>query len=231
MKPLIHVFAGALLATGIYNTNLYAADEKPLASQKEKSSYAVGINVGKGFKSDLIELDMDAFIRGFKDALAGAKPALSDAEFEQALLALREDVSRKSEERAANNKKAGEEFLLKNKTAKNVKTTESGLQYIVEKEGTGPSPKATDTVTVHYRGTLLDGSEFDSSYERNEPATFPVSGVIRGWTEALQKMKVGGKWKLFIPSDLAYGEAGKPPVIPPASTLIFEVELLGIEKS
>lgn len=231
MKPLVNLFAGALLATGIYNINIHAADEKPLASQKEKSSYAVGINVGKGFKSDLIELDMESFIRGFKDAMAGAKPALSDAEFEQALLALREDISRKTDERAAGNKKTGQEFLAKNKTAKGVKTTESGLQYIVEKEGAGPSPKATDTVKVHYRGTLLDGTEFDSSYKRNEPATFPVNQVIKGWTEALQKMKVGGKWKVFIPSELAYGEGGQAPVIPPSAVLVFEIELLGIEES
>ena len=118
----------------------------------------------------------------------------------------------------------------KNKTAKDVKTLESGVQYIVEKEGTGPMPKASDTVKVHYRGTLIDGTEFDSSYKRGMPAVFPVSGVIRGWTEVLQNMKVGAKWKVLIPSDLAYGVQGQAPVIPPASVLIFEIELLGIEK-
>lgn len=208
-----------------------AAESKPLETQKQKASYGVGMNVGKSFKSDLIELDVESFMTGFKDALAGKESVISAAELEKALAELRDDVTKKSDERAAANKKAGEDFLARNKTAKDVKTTESGLQYIVEKEGTGASPKATDTVKVHYRGTLIDGTEFDSSYKRNEPAVFPVGGVIKGWTEALQKMKVGGKWKLFIPADLAYGEQGQPPVIPPASVLIFEVELLGIENS
>jgi FKBP-type peptidyl-prolyl cis-trans isomerase len=228
MKSLIYLLAGAATALAV---EIHAADEKPLATQKEKASYGVGINVGKGFKSDLIDLDIDAFFRGFKDALAGAKPALTEAELEQALTALRADVSKKSEERATGNKKAGEDFLAKNKTAKSVVADASGLQYIVLKEGTGPSPKATDTVKVHYQGTLIDGTEFDSSIKRNEPATFPVNQVIKGWTEVLQKMKVGSKWKVFIPSDLAYGDQGQPPVIPPASVLIFEIELLGIEKS
>jgi FKBP-type peptidyl-prolyl cis-trans isomerase len=228
MKALNYLLGGAVIALGV---NIQAADEKPLGSQKEKASYGVGMNVGKSFKSDLIELDMDAFFRGFKDALSGAKSAVTEAELEQAMTSLRADVSRKSEERASNNKKAGQDFLAKNKDEKNVKSTESGLQYTVMKEGTGPSPKATDTVKVHYRGTLIDGTEFDSSYKRNEPTTFPVNQVIKGWTEALQKMKVGSKWKVFVPSDLAYGDEGRPPVIPPASVLIFEIELLGIEKS
>ena len=207
----------------------HAADAKPLATQKEKSSYGVGMNVGKSFKSDLIDIDLDAFFRGFKDGLAGEKSALTEAELEEAMASLREEVSRKSDERIANNKKAGEEFLAKNKNLKNIKTTENGVQYLVLKEGDGPIPKPTDTVRVHYRGTLLDGTEFDSSIKRNEPATFPLNGVIQGWTEALSKMKVGSKWRLYIPPALAYGEKGEPPTIPPASVLIFEVELLGIE--
>ncbi len=227
MKRLNCLLAGAAVALAV---EIQAADEKPLATQKEKASYGVGMNVGKSFKSDLIELDVDAFFRGFKDALAGTKPALTEAELEQAMLALRADVTKKSEERVATNKKAGEDFLAKNKADKNVKSTESGLQYTVLKEGTGALPKATDTVKVHYRGSLLDGTEFDSSYKRNEPATFPVNQVIKGWTEALQKMKVGSKWKVFIPSDLAYGDQGQPPQIPPASVLVFEIELLEIEK-
>lgn len=228
MKPFICLLAGAATALAV---EIHAADEKALASQKEKASYGVGINVGKSFKSDLIDLDVDAFFRGFKDALAGVKPAVTEAELEQAMTALRADVSKKAEERTTGNKKAGEDFLSKNKSAKNVVTDASGLQYIVLKEGTGPSPKATDTVKVHYQGTLIDGTEFDSSIKRNEPATFPVNQVIKGWTEVLQKMKVGSKYKVFIPSDLAYGDQGQPPVIPPASVLIFEIELLGIEKS
>ena len=227
MKSLNCLLTGAAIALAV---NTHAADEKPLGSQKEKASYGVGMNVGKSFKSDLIELDVDAFFRGFKDALAGAKPVVTEAELEQAMTALRADVSRKSEERVNTNRKAGEDYLAKNKEDKKVTTESSGLQYTVIKEGSGPMPKATDTVKVHYRGTLVDGTEFDSSYKRNEPTTFPVNQVIKGWTEALQKMKVGSKWKVFIPSELGYGDQGQPPVIPPASVLIFEIELLGIEK-
>lgn len=232
MKPLRNLLVGAgAAAVAALAFDTVAADSKGLDSQKQIASYGVGMNVGKSFKSDLIDLDIDAFMAGFKDALAGKESAVSSAELEKAMAELRADVNRRSDERAATNKKAGEEFLAKNKTAKDVKTTESGLQYIVEKEGTGPMPKPTDTVKVHYRGTLIDGTEFDSSYKRNEPAVFPVNGVIKGWTEALQKMKVGSKWKVFIPSEIAYGEQGQPPVIPPASVLIFEIELLGIENS
>jgi FKBP-type peptidyl-prolyl cis-trans isomerase len=226
MKPLRILSAGAALALAF---DMAAADAK-LESQKQKASYGVGMNVGKSFKSDLIDLDIEAFISGFKDALAGKESLVSAQDMEKAMAELRADVSKRTDERMATNKKAGDEFLAKNKTAKDVKTLESGVQYIVEKEGTGPMPKATDTVKVHYRGTLIDGTEFDSSHKRNEPAVFPVNGVIRGWTEALQKMKVGSKWKVFIPSDLAYGDQGQPPVIPPASVLVFEIELLGIEK-
>lgn len=229
MKSFRYLLAGAAFALACDST---AADSKPLESQKQKASYGVGMNVGKSFKSDLIDLDIDAFIVGFKDALAGKESTVSPAEMEQAMAELRAEVTKKSDERMTENKKIGGEFLAKNKTSnKDLKTTESGVQYLVEKEGDGPIPKATDTVKVHYRGTLIDGTEFDSSYKRNEPAVFPVGGVIKGWTEALQKMKVGSKWKVFIPSDLAYGDPGQPPLIPPASVLIFEIELLGIEKS
>jgi FKBP-type peptidyl-prolyl cis-trans isomerase len=232
MKSLRNLWLGAgaaAIATLAFDS--VGADAAALSSQKQKASYGVGMNVGKSFRSDLIELDIDAFVAGFKDALAGKESAVTSAELEKAMAELRADVNKRTDERVANNKKAGEEFLAKNKTAKDVKTLESGVQYIVEKEGTGPSPKPTDTVKVHYRGTLIDGTEFDSSYKRNEPAEFPVNGVIRGWTEALQQMNVGSKWKVFIPSDLAYGDPGQPPVIPPASVLIFEIELLSIENS
>ena len=232
MKSFRYLLAGAgAAALAAMTLDSSAADSKPLETQKQKASYGVGMNVGKSFRSDLIDLDIDAFMTGFKDALAGKESLVSAADLEKAMAELRADVSKRTDERMATNKKAGEEFLAKNKTAKDVKTTESGVQYIVEKEGAGPNPKATDTVKVHYRGTLIDGTEFDSSYKRNEPATFPVGGVIKGWTEALLKMKVGSKWKVFIPSDLAYGDNGQPPVIPPASVLIFEIELLSIENS
>ena len=230
MKELKSLFVGAGVAAAALAFDATAADAK-LETQKQKASYGVGANVGKSFKSDVIELDLEAFMAGFKDAMAGKESAVSQAELEKALAEMRDDVTKKTAERAVGNKKAGEDFLAKNKTAKDVKTTESGLQYIIEKEGTGASPKATDTVKVHYRGTLIDGTEFDSSYKRNEPAEFPVNGVIKGWTEALQKMKPGAKWKVFIPSDLAYGEQGMPPAIPPGSVLLFDIELLSIEKS
>lgn len=233
MKAFRNILVGTgVAAAAVLAFDSMAADTKGLETQKQRASYGVGMNVGKSFNSDLIDIDLEAFLAGFKDGLAGKESAISTADLEKAMTELRADVSRRSEERVASNKKAGEEFLAKNKSAKDVKALgETGVQYIVEKGGTGPSPKATDTVKVHYRGTLIDGTEFDSSYKRNEPAVFPVTGVIKGWTEALQKMKVGSKWKVFIPSDMAYGDGGQPPIIPPASVLIFEIELLGIENS
>lgn len=228
MKQFNNVMVGAALALAI---NLGAAEEpKPLSTQKEKASYGVGMNVGRSFKSDLIDLDIDSFVRGFKDALAGTKSAVSEEDLEKAIAAMRDDVTKKSNERVAVNKKAGQEFLAKNKeNNKDIKTTESGLQYIVLKEGTGPMPKTSDTVKVHYRGTLIDGTEFDSSYKRGQAAVFPVNGVIPGWTEALQRMKVGDKWQLFLPPELAYGEQGAGPIGPNA-TLIFDVELMSIKR-
>jgi len=226
MKLVSTVCAGVALALSAHG---FGADPG-LATQKQRASYGVGMNVGKRFKHDLLEIDLDAFMKGFKDALNDVKPALTDEELNEAMTSLRKDVETRAGEQSSKNKKEGEAFLAKNKTEKGVQTTPSGLQYIVLKEGTGPTPKETDTVKVHYRGTLINGTEFDSSYKRNEPAVFPVNGVIKGWIEALQKMKVGSKWKLFIPSDLAYGENSQPP-IPPNAVLIFEVELLGIEKS
>jgi FKBP-type peptidyl-prolyl cis-trans isomerase len=226
MKVITGLFTGAVLTLASHN---FAADaSKPLSTDKEKASYGVGMNVGKRFKPEAIDIDLEAFIRGIRDSISGAQPAVPEAEVEKALEVLRKEMTEKATQQSAKYKKEGEEFLAKNKGEKSVTTLPSGLQYIVLKEGTGPMPKATDTVRVHYRGTLLDGTEFDSSYKRNEPAEFPVGGVIKGWVEALQKMKVGSKWKLFIPSDLAYGENGNGQ-IPPNATLVFEVELLEIK--
>jgi len=224
MKLVQTLSVGAALAFTLHGFSA----EKGLDTPKQRSSYGVGMNVGKRFKHDMLEIDTDAFMRGFKDALADAKPALTDAELNEAMMSLKKDVEAKVTAQANQNKKAGDEFLAKNKGEKGVQTLPSGLQYIVQKDGSGPMPKATETVKVNYRGTLIDGTEFDSSYKRGEPAVFPVNGVIKGWTEALQKMKVGSKWKLFIPSDLAYGENSQPP-IPPNAVLIFEVELMSIE--
>ncbi len=210
-----------------------AAASAALKDTRQKASYGLGLSLGRNFKSQSIDVDVNLVVQGLRDGLAGAKPALSDAEIEQALQAFQQELMTKQAERAkaegAANKKAGEDFLKANSAKPGVVTLPSGLQYKVLKDGTGASPKATDTVTTHYKGTLLDGTEFDSSYERGEPASFPVGGVIKGWTEALQKMKVGSKWQLFIPASLAYGSTPPPGApIPPDATLVFEVELLGI---
>jgi FKBP-type peptidyl-prolyl cis-trans isomerase FklB len=226
MKLVRTLWAGVALALTFSS---FSADQG-LTTQKQKSSYGIGMNVGKRFKHDLLDIDMDAFVKGFKDGLNDTKPALTDDELNEVMSNLRKDVEQKAGEQLAKNKKEGEDFLARNKSEKGVQTTTSGLQYIVLKEGTGPMPKETDTVKVHYRGSLINGTEFDSSYKHNQPATFQVNGVIKGWVEALQKMKVGSKWKLFIPADLAYGEKSDPP-IPPNSVLVFDVELLSIEKS
>lgn len=208
----------------------------PLKTQKEKASYAIGQNIGKnvggGLKQEGVEVDAASLARGFKDAIAGAKPLLTDEEAKAVLTAFTAEIHAKQmaklEAEGAPNKKAGDEFLAANKTKDGIVTLPSGLQYKILKEGAGPKPTAADTVTCNYSGTSIDGKEFDSSYKRGEPARFPVGQVIKGWSEALQLMPVGSKWQLFVPPDLAYGLPGKAPVIGPNSTLVFEVELLSI---
>ena len=204
-----------------------------LNTQKDKTSYAIGMNVGKGLHRDSVDIDPAILLRGLKDALAGGKTLLTDQEAQATLTALQNDLRKKQQEMrqqaTETNKKEGEVFLAANKTKDGVVALPSGLQYKILQEGTGPKPAATDSVVCNYRGTLLDGKEFDSSYKRGQPATFPVNCVIKGWTEALQLMTVGSKWQLFVPSELAYGDRGAGADIKPGATLIFEVELLSIQ--
>jgi FKBP-type peptidyl-prolyl cis-trans isomerase len=223
----------AALAAGLMAANLCAADPKgtdksELSTPQKKSSYAIGVNIGKNMKQQGLDADFDMIAKGMRDGAAGT-PALTDPELQEAMMALQKDMQNKATELGAKAKKEGEEFLAANKTKEGVKSTPSGLQYKVIKEGKGPKPKATDTVKVHYRGTFLDGKEFDSSYSRGEPVEFPLDGVIKGWTEGVQLMNVGSKYQFFIPANLAYGEPGNRG-IPPNSTLIFDVELLEIVK-
>lgn len=211
------------------------AQEKPgLKDQKEKISYIIGMDIGGNFKKQSIDIDPDIVARGIKDGFSGAKPLLSEQEAREVMTAFEKEMRARQEaaQKAAGekNKKEGEVFLAENKKKEGVKTLPSGLQYKVIKPGTGKKPAATDTVTTHYKGTLIDGTEFDSSYKRGKPATFPVNGVIPGWTEALQLMEEGAKWQLFIPSNLAYAERGAGRVIGPHATLIFEVELISIQE-
>lgn len=228
MNRLIISFAAVLIASiGL------AQNKAPLKDQKDKASYSIGHDIGTTFKKQNIELNPDALFSGLKDALAG-KEAITKEDRDKILADFQKEMAEKqaAATKAAGEKNAadGEKFLAENKKKEGVKTTASGLQYKVLKEGTGASPKATDTVVTNYKGTLLDGTEFDSSYKRNEPATFPVNRVIPGWTEALQLMKPGSKYQLFIPSNLAYGERGAGRDIGPNSALIFDVELLSIKE-
>jgi FKBP-type peptidyl-prolyl cis-trans isomerase FklB len=213
---------------------LVAQQKETLQTQKGKVSYSIGLDIGRNMKRQLIEVDLDLLMRGVKDGLGNGQPALADSDMQQCMAAWQKEMMAKMNDQqkkaGEKNKKEGDAFLAENKKKAGVITLPSGLQYKVIKDGTGKSPKATDTVVTHYRGTLLSGKEFDSSYKRNQPATFPVNQVIAGWTEALQKMKVGSKWQLFVPSNLGYGENGAGQDIGPNSTLIFEVELLDIKK-
>jgi len=195
-----------------------------LKTPKEKASYAIGLNIGNSMHKDSVDIDPAILLRGLKDGLAGAKPLLTDDEARAAVMALQADMRKKLDEKM-------QAFLAENKTKEGVVSLPSGLQYKILKEGTGPKPTAADTVVCNYKGTLIDNTEFDSSYKRGQPATFPVSGVIKGWTEALQLMPVGSKWQLVIPSDLAYGARGGPQGsgIGPNTTLVFEVELMSIQ--
>ncbi len=222
-----------IIALSLAFTPLAPAADPQLNDQKEKVSYSIGLDIGSTLKRQLIDVNEATLDRGIKDGLTGAKPLLTDEQTKEVMAAFQKDMMAKQaaakKEAGAKNSAEGKKFLDENKGKDGVKTTADGLQYKVEKEGTGPMPKAADTVKVNYRGTTIDGKEFDSSYKRGEPATFPVNRVIKGWTEALQLMKVGSKYKLFIPADLAYGERGAGADIGPDSTLIFDVELLGIE--
>lgn len=205
-----------------------------LKTQKDKVSYAIGLNIGKSFRKDSVDVNSLIFARGVKDAITGAKPLLTDDELKAALTELQAELKKHQDDAARvageSNQKAGETFLAENKAKDGIVALPSGLQYKIITAGTGPKPAETDSVVCNYRGTLLDGTEFDSSYKRGQPATFPVNGVIKGWTEALQLMPVGSKWQLFVPADLAYGARGAGGEIGPNATLVFEVELISIQE-
>jgi len=231
MKIRIAVVIVGILALGSWG---YAQEAKELKDQKEKLSYVIGIDIGKALQKQGVPIDPDLVAKGIKDGVLGGKLLMTDQEIQETMMAFQKEMRAKQEEAnkqlGEKNKKEGEIFLAQNKTKEGVKTLPSGLQYKVVKAGTGKKPKATDTVVTHYKGTLLDGTEFDSSYKRNQPATFKVNGVIRGWTEALQLMEEGAKWILYVPAALAYGDRGAGQQIGPNATLIFEVELVSIQE-
>lgn len=204
-----------------------------LESEEARLGYALGMQVGQSIKRLGTEVDLDALAQAIRDTMNDQEPQLSAEESREVLMSLRQQVQQQQQavqaEAAGDNMAASQAFLEENQAKEGVETTESGLQYKVVEQGEGPMPGAEDVVTVHYRGTLIDGTQFDSSYDRGEPATFPVGGVIPGWTEALQMMSVGSKYELYIPPGLAYGEQGAGDRIGPNEALIFEVELLEIQ--
>jgi FKBP-type peptidyl-prolyl cis-trans isomerase FklB len=226
MKSRVIVVLGILFLV----SQVGAQEKLVLKNQKEKVSYMIGIDIGGNLKKQSIDIDPNILLKGVQDGLAGSKSLLTDQEIQETMIALKKDIMAKREEIAKKNKADGEAFLAENKKKEGVKTLPSGLQYKVIKEGTDKKPKANDTVTANYRGTLIDGTEFDSSYKHGQPVAFRVSGVIPGWTEALQLMGEGAKWQIFVPSNLAYGERGAGIVIGPNATLIFEVELISIKE-
>ena len=238
----------AILAMGLMAVQAVAEEAPALKSTKDKTSYGIGASLGANlamnFKQQAIEINPEVLAKGFKDALTGGKLMMTEDELRTVMMAFQAEMQKKQAEMQKNqaeaqgkkadpaaaeaNKKAGEAFLAKNKTEKGVVTLPSGLQYKILKEGKGPKPKASDTVECNYKGTLIDGTVFDASDKHGGPQTFPVTGVIKGWTEALQLMPVGSKWQLFIPSNLAYGEAGQNQIGPNAM-LIFDIELVAIK--
>jgi FKBP-type peptidyl-prolyl cis-trans isomerase FklB len=231
MKRVNGVLALAAFTLPLVSSSLFAAPA--LKTEKDKVSYLIGYQIGSNFKRDGIEVDTAILLSALKEAIAGTTSTLSQEESQKVMenlqtgLRAKAEAKQKSEGEA--NLKAGKAYLATNAKKPGWKTLPSGLQYKIVKEGSGATPKETDTVKTNYKGTLLDGTEFDSSYKRGQPATFPVNGVIKGWTEALQLMKPGSKWELAIPSDLAYGDRGAGGTIGPNATLLFDVELIGIE--
>mgnify|MGYP002623728325 CR=1 FL=1 len=232
MVRRISVYLTVAIVSGTIVSASSAQDDKKPETLMEKVSYSIGLRIGKNFAGDGVEADLNWLTEGIKHGLAEAEPLLTEKESREAMVQFQKDLQEKqmakAEADAKKNKAEGEAFLKANKEKEGVKATDSGLQYKILQEGDGESPKETDTVKVHYHGTLLDGTVFDSSVERGEPAQFPVNRVIAGWTEALQLMKVGDKYRLYIPSSLAYKERGAGGDIGPNATLIFDVELLEI---
>ncbi|MBV8899947.1 MAG: FKBP-type peptidyl-prolyl cis-trans isomerase [Verrucomicrobia bacterium] len=218
-----------------------AAAASNLKDDKDKLSYSLGVDIARTLQRLDVDLNQQALTQGLSDTLAKKPPALNDQEIQQTLQNFQKQLIQKQQaamakkqtemkDLAEKNKAEGKKFLDENAKKPGVKTLPDGLQYKVEKEGTGPKPKETDVVETNYRGTLTNGQEFDSSEKNGGPVSFPVNGVIKGWTEALKLMPVGSKWKLYIPSELAYGDEGAGDTIQPGSTLVFDVELLGIKK-
>ncbi len=229
-----------VVGVGILAVQVSSGQAKAPTTEKERLNYALGMDLGNQFRRQSLEIDPDIFRQGLKDALSGGKTLLTDEEVRAAIVNLQEELKKKQAVLLAGqaaaatalgekNQKAGEEFLSQNKAKEGVVTLPGGLQYKVLKAGDGRKPALEDTVVCQYRGITIDGTEFDSSYKRNQPATFPVKGLIKGWTEALQLMPVGAKWQLFVPPSLAYGERGVGNDIGPNAVLIFEIELLSIQ--
>jgi len=231
MKFIAAIALGIVFLSGVCR----AADKPDLNDLKNKESYSLGYQFGQSLKAQGVEIDLEIYAEGIRDSLAGKEPRMSPEEIRATIANLRQRVAgvqqKAMKELADKNYRDGEDYLVDNSRKEGVKSLLSGLQYKVLRAGSGRTPKATDAVTVHYRGTLINGAEFDSSIARGQPQTFKVDGVIPGWTEALQLMKEGDKWQIFIPANLAYGERGAPPRIPPNSVLIFEIELISVQQS
>ncbi len=213
----------------LMGSSVVAAEELELKSDQDKLSYVFGYQLGQRMAADGIEVNADIYNQAFREGLAGKTMMLSPEEVQLVMENFQKRGQERMREMGERNLQAGKDYLAANSGKEGVEVLESGLQYKIIKQGEGNKPKATDTVKVHYRGTLIDGREFDSSYSRGEPATFPVNRVIAGWTEILQQMPVGSHYQVVIPADKAYGERGAPPMIGPNSVLIFEIELLSIE--
>jgi len=225
------MFTAAMLLISCQNN---AQEVKELKTHKDSVSYAIGLNIGQNFKMQFIDIDPLVLAAAINDVLQEKEGLMSEEQAQQVMMDYQTELMAKQEEerqiQGEKSKTEGEEFLEKNKKKEGVQTTASGLQYKVITMGDGPKPTAEDRVKCHYKGTLISGKQFDSSYDRGEPAVFPVTGVIAGWTEVLQMMPVGSKWEVYIPSELAYGERGAGQDIPGNSTLIFEIELISIEQ-
>jgi FKBP-type peptidyl-prolyl cis-trans isomerase FklB len=229
MKNVLIILACSVLLFGVF----CSGKKQTLKDEKEKESYSLGFRFGENMKFQKTELDLEVYMSGLRDALEGREPKMTGEEIRTTIANLQQKLAssqqKAQQEQAGKNLAEGNAYLEENAKKEGVKTLPSGLQYKVLSDGSGRTPQKTDTVTVHYRGTFINGTEFDSSYGRGQPQTFRVDGVIPGWTEALQLMKEGAKWQVVIPPQLAYGERGMPPRIPANSVLVFEVELISIQ--